>query len=292
MKLSLGTVQFGLHYGIANQSGQVSIAEAHELLIMARNQGIEDLDTAIAYGDAETKLGQIGVKGFRVVTKLPPMPGSMPDGVADAGAWAKSHLADSLKRLGSESIYGLMMHRSTDLLGPFAPALLKALRGFQEQGLVEKLGVSIYAPNELVEVMSLAQWGLIQAPFNLVDRRLYSSGWLRRLKDMGVEVHTRSTFLQGLLLTPPHLLPPKFAPWLQMWKSWYRWQEETSSTAVGACLAFAQSFPEVDKVVVGVDGVKHLDSIFATLNKPMNHNWPDIASEDERLVNPSKWDEL
>jgi aryl-alcohol dehydrogenase-like predicted oxidoreductase len=292
MKLALGTVQFGLHYGIANRSGQVSIAQAREVLNMARNHGIEDLDTAIAYGDSEARLGKIGIKGFRVVTKLPPMPVLMPDGVADAGAWAKSHLADSLMRLGSDCIYGLMMHRSTDLLGPFAPALLKALKEFQDQGLVEKLGISIYAPSELDEVMSLAQWGLVQAPFNLVDRRLHSSGWLRRLKDMGVEVHTRSTFLQGLLLTPPHLLPLKFAPWLQIWKSWYQWQEDTSSSAVGACLAFTQSFPEVDKIVVGVDGVKHLESIFAALSHPMNHNWPDIASEDERLVNPSKWGEL
>ena len=288
MKLALGTVQFGLDYGIANQSGQVSRAQASEVIALARLHAIEDLDTAIAYGDAEARLGQIGVRGFRVVTKLP----SLPAEAADADLWAKAQLAASLQRLGLGSVYGLVLHRSADLLGPQGPALIQALKDMQAEGLVQKLGISIYAPSELDAVMTLARWGLVQAPFNLVDRRLQTSGWLQRLKDHGVELHTRSAFLQGLLLTKPEALPPKFLPWLALWQRWQAWQSATACSALGACLAFAHSFPEVDRVVVGVDGPAHLQGILAALREPVPPYWPDIASNDDRLVNPSQWTEL
>lgn len=292
MKLALGTVQFGLQYGIANQSGQVSKAQAIEVLALARLHGIADLDTAIAYGDAEARLGQIGVQDFRVVTKLPPLPAAFPPGVANAGVWAKAQLAASLQRLGIDRVYGLMLHRPTDLLGSQGQVLLAALEDLQAQGLVQKLGISIYAPSELDAVMQLARWGLIQAPFNLVDRRLQTSGWLYRLKDLNVELHTRSAFLQGLLLTTANALPPRFLPWLELWQRWQAWQTASACSALGACLAFAQSFPEVDRVVVGVDGQTHLQGILAALCEPVPNRWPEITSDDDRLINPSRWNEL
>ena len=292
MKLALGTVQFGLQYGIANQSGRVSKAQASEVLALARLQGIADLDTAIAYGDAEARLGQMGIQGFRVVTKLPPLPAAFPAGMANAGVWAKAQLKASLQRLGVGSVYGLMLHRPADLIGPQGQVLLAALEDLQAQGLVQKLGISIYAPSELDAVMQLARWGLVQAPFNLVDRRLQASGWLHRLKDMNVEVHTRSAFLQGLLLTTADALPPKFLPWLELWQRWQAWQTASACSALGACLAFVHSFPEVDRVVVGVDGPAHLRGILAALQEPVPPYWPEIASDDDQLINPPRWTEL
>ncbi len=292
MKLALGTVQFGLNYGIANQSGQVSFAQASEVLALARLHGIADLDTAIAYGEAEARLGQIGVRGFRVVTKLPPLPATLPAAVADAGVWAKAQLAGSLQRLGLNSVYGLMLHRSADLLGPAGPALIQALEDMQSDGIVQKLGVSIYAPSELNAAIARVRWGLVQAPFNLIDRRLQTSGWLQRLKELGVEVHTRSAFLQGLLLKSANYLPHEFLPWRTLWERLQAWQSNSSCSALEACLAFAQSFPEIDRVVVGVDGVAHLQAILVATHKPVPRCWPAIACDDERLINPSRWPEL
>jgi aryl-alcohol dehydrogenase-like predicted oxidoreductase len=292
MKLSLGTVQFGLTYGIANQSGQVSLEQAGEVVALARANGIADLDTAIAYGDAQTRLGQIGVQGFRVVTKLPPLPAGLPIDLTDAGIWAKAHLAASLQRLGVRAVYGLLLHRSADLLSCHGKALLNALQDLRAEGLVQKLGVSIYAPEELESLMPLGRWDLVQAPFNLIDRRLQTSGWLQRLKDSEVEVHTRSAFLQGLLLAPANALPAKFSEWTGLWQIWDQWQLATGCSALSACMAFAQSFPEVDRVVVGVDGPEHLRGVLAALNAPAQQHWPDIACDDDKLVNPSRWTEL
>ena len=292
MRLSLGTVQFGLDYGIANQNGKLSLGQASQVLSLARLNGLSDLDTAIAYGDAESQLGKIGVESFRVVTKLPPLPVEFPADNADTVIWVRAQLSKSLRRLNCTRVYGLLLHRSADLLGPHGPALIQALEEIRTEGLVQKLGISIYAPSELNLVMPLARWELVQAPFNIVDRRLQTSGWLRRLKEQGVEVHTRSAFLQGLLLTTAEALPSKFLPWLTLWQKWQAWQLATDSSALGACLSFVHSFPEIDRVVVGVDGPSHLQGILDALLEPIPPCWPQIASDDDLIVNPSRWVDL
>lgn len=124
MKLALGTVQFGLDYGITNQTGQVSPLMAAQIMSVAREHHIDVIDTAASYGDSEFMLGRIGVQGFRVVTKLPPLP----DMLDDVGIWAKRQLSNSLDRLRVKSIHGLLLHRGSDLLGPQGRDLFRALR--------------------------------------------------------------------------------------------------------------------------------------------------------------------
>jgi aryl-alcohol dehydrogenase-like predicted oxidoreductase len=289
VKLALGTAQFGMPYGITNRTGQLTQAQTADVLSLAYAQGFSVLDTAMAYGDAEASLGHTGVEHFQVVTKLSHIPLALPAEMTDAGAWAKGQFAASLKRLGLPCVYGLLLHRPGDLLGEHGKDLLRAMQELQDQGLVKKLGFSVYSPNELEPLLKLAQWDLVQAPLNLIDRRLQTSGWLHRLKDSGVEVHTRSAFLQGLLLTHPSALPSQFAPWSGLWRAWDQWQLDTGCSALAACLAYPQSFPEVDKVVVGVSGLDDLRQILALLNAPAPELWPYIDSDAEKLINPSQW---
>ncbi len=68
--LALGTVQFGMAYGVANAAGQPSAASVQTILDTARLAGIDMLDTAEMYGEAETVLGQSKTDGFQIVTKL------------------------------------------------------------------------------------------------------------------------------------------------------------------------------------------------------------------------------
>ena len=289
MKLALGTAQFGMPYGVTNQAGQLSQPQAAEVLGLAYAQGISVLDTAMAYGDAESRLGDTGVEHFQVVTKLSQIPLALPAEMTDAGAWAKGQFSASLRRLGLPCVYGLLLHRPGDLLGEHGKDLLRAMQELQDQGLVEKLGFSVYSPNELEPLLKLAQWDLVQAPLNLIDRRLQTSGWLHRLKDSGVEVHTRSAFLQGLLLTHASALPSQFSEWSGLWRVWDQWQLDTSCSALAACLAYPQSFPEVDKVVVGVSGIDDLRKILDALHTPMQEPWPQIGNDDEKLIDPSQW---
>jgi len=288
VRLALGTVQFGLPYGVANKSGQVSQNEAQSMLRIASENGIDTLDTAIAYGESEECLGFAGVNNFKLVTKLPPIP----DGCLDISGWIHEQVTSSLFRLGVKKLYGFLLHKSEDLLGPDGSELYRALDSLKEKGLVKKIGVSIYSPNELESLKKDFSFDLIQAPFNLIDQRLLHSGWMKKLKDSGIEIHTRSTFLQGLLLMTEIEISPKFSPWNGILKKWHNWLDENNISALQASLAFSLSFSEIDRVVIGADSVSQLQQIFDVIKLPLIFNFPSIDCDDDCLINPSRWSGL
>ena len=287
-RLVLGTAQFGLPYGIANQGGQVTRVVAKAMLQLAAAKGIDMLDTAIAYGESETCLGEVGIQRFKLVTKLP----AVPDGCADVSGWVREQVDASLARLGVSAVYGLLLHRPQQLLERDGKTLYRSLQDLKEAGCVQKVGVSIYAPGELEALTAQYRFDLAQAPFNLVDRRLHTTGWLQRLSDEGVEVHTRSAFLQGLLLMPQADIPDKFAPWAVLWDKWHNWLAQHAVPAVRACLAFPLSFPEIERVVVGADSVNQLEQIISAAVDVMSVDFPDLRCEDENLINPACWPQL
>ncbi len=287
-RLALGTVQFGLPYGIANRAGQVTRSEAKAMLQLAAIKGIDTLDTAISYGDSETCLGELGTRDFKVVTKLP----AVPNDCEDVSAWVTQQVNASLARMNVTSVYGLLLHRSAQLLDANGTELYRALQVLKDSGQVQKLGVSIYSPSELDVLIPQYHFDLVQAPFNLVDQRLYRSGWMQRLKDQGVEVHTRSVFLQGLLLMAQADIPAKFSPWNELWNGWHRWLANHDISALEACLAFPLSYHKIDMVVVGADNVNQLNQIIDAASGKAINDLPDLESKDEMLINPAHWTKL
>jgi aryl-alcohol dehydrogenase-like predicted oxidoreductase len=288
MKLALGTVQFGLPYGIANRSGQVMRQEAKNMLQLAADNGIDMLDTAIAYGDSETCLGEVGTQGFKLVTKLP----AVPDHCADVRGWVQEQITASRTRLRVNNVYALLLHRPDQLIGAEGKVLFQALQGLKEAGQLQKIGISIYTPGDLEKINSKYHFDLVQAPFNLVDCRLYTSGWLQRLKDDGVEIHTRSVFLQGLLLMQQASIPAKFARWSDLWTKWHDWLTRHDISAVQACLAFVRAFPEIDRVIVGADSVSQLQQIINAATSVAPVDLPDLQCDAEDLINPARWKNL
>jgi aryl-alcohol dehydrogenase-like predicted oxidoreductase len=284
-RLALGTAQFGLVYGIANNSGQVSPLEAAKIVEQAPERGLDTLDTAIAYGESERRLGQIGVASWRVVSKLP----VLPENCRDIRAWVDGCASGSLQRLKIPSLYGLLLHRCDDFVTPQGDELYSAMQDLRARGLVRKIGVSISAPEELDGVENRFRLDLVQAPFNIVDRRLETSGWLKRLKNQGIEVHTRSTFLQGILLLTPDRRPPQFARWQSLWAAWDRWLAETTQSRTEACLGFLLRHAEIDRVVVGVDSATQLSALLSA-ETPSHANAPtELSSGDLDLINPTRW---
>lgn len=285
-RLALGSVQFGMSYGISNNLGQVQPAAARNLVERARASGIDTIDTAMTYGNSEQVLGDIGINDCHIISKLPPLP----DGVKDIRSWVLTEVQASLDRLKTKRLYGLLFHQPNILLGPHRSELQKTIQYLQSEGKVGKIGVSIYSPNELDQLYGHAKIELVQCPLNIMDRRIIDSGWLSRLQSLGIEVHTRSAFLQGLLLMPSSLRPSSFERWISIWQTWEKWLKSCNLTPLEACLSFALSVPGISRVVVGVNNIQHLDEILAASNvKPLKSFpiWP--KKPDENLINPSLW---
>lgn len=287
-RLALGTVQFGLEYGVANTAGRVQPEDAKDILQQAAAQGVDTLDTAIVYGDSENTLGQAGVAGWKVVTKLP----ALPEGSTDVAGWVEAQIEGSLNRLGVAQLHGVLLHRPAQLLGEHGKQLLGPLLHLKAQGITRKIGVSVYGPEELDMLAGEMPLDLVQAPLNILDRRLVESGWAKRLKNRGTELHVRSAFLQGLLLMQTDQRPEKFARWRSVWTEWTRWLGEAGLTPLQACLGYVLGVEEVDKIVVGVDSVGHLKEILAASGSglPSLPNWPQPVDAD--LINPGHWNQL
>lgn len=288
MKLVLGTVQFGLPYGIANQVGQVSLAEGTSILQLATACGIDTLDTAIAYGESEQRLGQIGVKGWQIVSKLPPIP----DGTAQPIRWVETEVASSLQNLNVSSLYGLLLHRPLQLLEQNGDQIYHGLQEVKKAGIVKKIGVSIYDPEELEILCDRFQFDLVQAPFNIIDHRLIETGWMRRLAEHGIELHVRSVFLQGLLLMKSLDRPHKFNRWSTLFSRWDKWIQEVGLTPQEACLRYVHSFPQISKIVVGVDSANQLQELSAATQGVLPEVPSGLFSTDSDLLNPANWNKL
>ena len=288
MKLALGTVQFGLDYGIANQAGRVPLEQARQMIVVARHLGFDTLDTAIAYGDSEGRLGQIGISGWKVISKLPGLPAEE----TDVAAWVEAQVRGSLDRLGVSRLQGLLLHRPLDLRSAAGPALYRALVSLRERGVVGKIGISVYGPEELDDLCGDFDFDLIQAPLNILDRRLADSGWLARLAGKGTEVHVRSAFLQGLLLMASSARPAPFGRWQSLWHAWDGWLADTGLTPLAACLRYATSMAEVSRVVVGADNPAQLAEIAASCDGPLPALPPSLQCADPDLLVPSNWARL
>jgi len=284
-RLALGTAQFGLSYGVANRVGKVHPCEIDAILSCAKGAGVDTVDTAIAYGCSEENLGQYGVRRLKVISKLPPLPSSLDD----VRKWVNDAIGNSLNRLRIDNLEGLLLHRSSDLVGHAGEQLNKALIEIKEKGLVKKIGVSIYDPHELEALFGRRQIDLIQAPFNVLDRRILTSGWMMRLYNSGVEIHTRSAFLQGLLLSENLQRDPRFSKWGTLWFNWNRWLKKENLSPLQACLGFAMSRPEFHRVVVGVDTKIQLTEILDALQIGKISPPDSLISTDFDIINPSRW---
>ena len=174
MKLALGTAQFGLNYGIANKHGQTPLHEVKAILQTARNSGIAVLDTAALYGTSEQVLGKAGVELFQIVTKLPPIP----ENIDNVSEWAQETVKESLRNLKRYSVYAVLLHRPLQLMEKSGPELFDALQSLRAEGWFSKIGLSVYAPSELEQILPYYTVDLVQAPLNVIDQRLISSGWL------------------------------------------------------------------------------------------------------------------
>ncbi|MBI3899066.1 MAG: aldo/keto reductase [Gammaproteobacteria bacterium] len=291
MKLGLGTVQFGLDYGVSNAGGRVPEAEVEKILATAGRAEISVLDTANLYGDSEAVLGRTipPDQHFRVVTKtLQFRTARLTDHDAHA---LRVGFEQSLTRLGAEQVYGLLVHHADDLLVDGGEALHAEMLRLRASGQVAKIGVSVYDTRQLDDVLERYPVDLVQLPLNVCDRRFISGGHLAALQRAGVEVHARSAFLQGLLLMDDAKIHRYFDPYRDRLRAYFRALADAGLSRLQGALAFVASVPEVDIALVGVTSQVELVQIVDALAQPLPDYtfFDEFTIADEGLINPSRW---
>ena len=144
MKIALGTVQWGLNYGISNKKGIPSKDELNRILSFADKSGINLLDTASAYGNSEARIGDFSKNKFNIVTKI---------GISENDISIKEKIKKSLKKLKSNSVYGCLFHDTINFLK--YPSAWNEIQVQKKEGLIKKIGFSLYNPQELEKLFEL-----------------------------------------------------------------------------------------------------------------------------------------
>ncbi|HEV2653064.1 MAG TPA: aldo/keto reductase [Rhizomicrobium sp.] len=280
-KLGLGTVQFGQAYGVSNSHGQVPVAEVQTILAHAANAGVGVLDTAAGYGEAENVLGTLAAetKPFRIVTKTI----SIKNGIDAVVARARQ----SVQTLKRRPVDLLMVHAAGELAGSDGDRLWNALLALRDEGLFGGIGISAYVADDPAALAARFRPAAMQVPFSVLDQRLLASDALARLQELGVEVHARSLFLQGLLFVASESLPQKLkhiGPRLDALRA------RLGASTLEAALAFVLQRPEIDVAIVGVTRAAELDEIITAAAKPApSVDWNACALDDEVVLTPSLW---
>lgn len=287
-KIILGTVQFGLDYGINNSSGKPSDEQIKKILDYAGSSGIRILDTAEAYGDSQTRIGDYHKTSnvtFDIITKYTRSRNDLPDNLID-------RVKNNLKQLGVKKLYCYMFHNFHDyslLLTEFKDELTY----LKSSGLVDRIGVSLHSNEEIERVILDPSIDLIQLPFNLLDNSYQRKEILQMAKRRGLEIHTRSVFLQGLFFKDSFeenmklkILRDYLTPIFESIHS-----EERNDLALN--YAYRKDF--IDGILLGVDNVYQLKNNLEiikssnVINMTIFDEIDQIKVKETNLLNPVNW---
>jgi len=283
-KIVLGSAQFGLNYGISNKKGKTTLREVELILDYAFSKGIETIDTASSYGDAETILGKFNLgKDFKIYSKI-----SSIKNQPNVEDFISEQIFKSLELLKIDCLEGVFLHRPNDLLSDDSYKVIETLDKCVSDSLIKSYGISIYESKDLDSLNRYSNLSLLQVPRNILDRRFSREEIKQRFTKNNIKFFVRSVFLQGLLLMDIDLQKRKFPNYSKLWNKWNLWLEEQNISAVEACLSFFQSDQDYDKLIVGVESKKQLQQI---LN--IDHSDKKVPNFknfiDEKIINPSKW---
>ena len=285
-KLILGTVQFGLNYGVNNFKGKPKKKDVFNILKFAYDSGVKFLDTAQVYGNAHQLIGDFHQNysnlKFKIITKLP---NEIKHNII------KRNILDYLDLMRIDTLEVIMFHSYDSFRSNYSS--LKLLNELKSGGLINNIGVSVYTNTQLESLLNEDLINVVQLPLNLLDNLSIKGDLIYRLKKKEKIIHTRSTFLQGLFfkeINDKNIIVSKLSNELMILNGI---KSKLNCSMEDLALSYCINQEFVDKVIIGVDSVDHLKSNL----KAMSYKLPleiisdidEIKVKDLRLLNPSLW---
>lgn len=282
-KLVLGASSWGNDYGISNEHG-IGSQEISQILRAAHEAGIVRIDTSPDYGDSEKLIGLHLASDFGVYSKVSPE------------SWSKGFeqatlvIQESLQRLRIKKLEGVMFHSSSSIF-EYPEESVRFMKHVVDFGLAREWGVSVYDIDEVERLLSICKPDFIQLPSSIVDRRFADSGIISQLFAESIDVHTRSIFLQGLILQEPAKLSRKFKR-LSIWADEFEnFSTESGLSKYHLSLLYNLTNPKVSKVLVGVNSLAHFGQALEALDKPLRLPDFDLLPplDDIEVIDPRRW---
>ena len=284
-KLILGTVQFGLNYGINNSEGKVSLNNSLKILEYAYDHGVRTLDSAEVYGNAHDVIGIFHDKNptkiFNIITKLPKL---INYDILDK---TNGYLRD----LKVKHLETLMFHSFDSYKNNIKN--FDVLKELKSNNKIMSLGVSVYTNTEVEKVLLNKDIDIIQLPFNLFDNASLRGDILQKAKISGKTIHTRSALLQGIFFKNPsekNIIVSKLRKELE---EIHKISLDNNISISNMALSYVFNKPYIDNIVIGVDSLLQLKQNLKSINFKMNedviNSINDIKIKNKEFLNPVAW---
>ena len=277
-KFIIGTANFTQTYG-AKQTN-ISKNEIIKILNLAKKHKINKIDTAEAYLKTNYNFKKID-KTFKVSTKI----------IADSRwislEFCQKKLQNHFKSFANNQIEALLFHDTKILFTKKGEKIFKNLELLKNKKYFNKIGLSVYDTNYLSTLISKYNFDIVQCPYNILDKRILTTGWFDKLKAQKKEIHIRSIFLQGLLVNPVIYKKKYFRKWKKYFFDWFQYLKVKNITPIDYCLSDLLTY-DFDKIIIGINNSKNLNEIInfkkVNKNKMINFN-----INDTKLIDPRNW---
>ncbi len=294
-RLALGSVQWGMPYGIANRDGQPERREIQTLLATARDAGIRVLDTARAYGDSERAIGDSihPEEGWRILTKLAPDVHCEGIGLAEVLERVATSLTESRNALRLDVLPTLLLHRFAHR-HVAGGRLWRMLLAERDAGRITSLGASAATPEEAWAALEDPDIEVLQVATSLLDLRLHRQGFFQRARELGRTVYVRSIYLQGVAHLEPEFLPRPLSGLVESMRMIRRLASQLGVPTRALYLAFVRDLPGAS-LVLGCEKAVQLEEVL--------RDWTSDAVDagqlttlvdalpalPDELLDPSRW---
>lgn len=295
MELCLGTVQFGMDYGIKGQK-QPSVEQAVDMLDYATQNGINTIDTANAYGSAEDVVGAFLEKKTIARDKLFIVSKFRPNLLDDVGQdkyyeIMRNNLENTLSRLHTAYLDSYLLHSARYI---FDDEIIDTLNRLKADGLAERVGVSVYEPEEAKKCIERPNVDFMQLPYSIFDQRMEKAGVFEYAKNNNIQIHSRSAFIQGLILMEEDEVPPFLAKAKPIVKKISLLCERHGLSKISLAMNYVKQQSRISHLVFGVDNLEQLKEDIEIFSEDISTDIiDDIAKEftdiEADIVMPSLW---
>jgi aryl-alcohol dehydrogenase-like predicted oxidoreductase len=300
-KLTLGTAQLGLNYGIANLKGKPDFKTSLEILNYSWNNGINAFDTALAYGNSEEILGTFinslakeKLEDIVIISKLPRIEIKNKISFDVLYKYVKEKINQSLSNLNLNSIPIYLLHHAEDIYLKNG-LVIECLKQIKEEGLIQKIGISIYNSKEAEASLNFKEIEVIQLPINIFNLKLFKTGILNKLNKRDFTIFARSIFLQGLFFLPPDQLPQDLKIAKKYLHIVHKISKDYQIEIADLAALFIRDIPGISSLVIGAESIDQVknnvrilkkESISSEIRQIILEKFSNIP---EKVVNPYLW---
>tara|TARA_Y200000002_G_C22675177_1_gene661733 strand:- start:286 stop:1140 length:855 start_codon:yes stop_codon:yes gene_type:complete len=281
-KIILGTANLNQKYGFLKKS--IRFSEFKKIINNSR-KGVKYIDTSSNYTRAHKLLGKLDLKKIKIISKIsiPIRPKINPK------LWISKSIEKITSDLKVKNIYCILIHNPNILLKDEYKKYLTYLNTFKKRGIIKKIGFSVYGIKETNILLKKYKVDILQVPMNLINQSFCNKDFLKKTKKRKIEIHARSIFLQGILLSSNLQNIRYFKKWKNFWLKYYSWVDRNKITQLIACLSFIKSVKNVSGYVLGIENETQLDKILNCRTKKNLKFDKFLFQKNKKLIDPSKW---